>query len=110
MLICVLMAGCGKPQSREFTASFEVQPTADGRSVMWSLQFTRDQYHAMLNAANTSDAARPIIRELITTGFQMHHLVGCTTRDTSPTALGNDRIAFIGICPVAGQSILAGGI
>lgn len=101
VILCFLwvLVGCGKPHSRELTVDFEVQPSSDGRSVIWSLQFTRDQYHAMLDAMENGDKNRPAVRELITAGLQLHHLVRCDTHDNPPTKLDNGGIAFIGVCP-----------
>jgi hypothetical protein len=118
VLVCALwcLTGCGKTPAlevpeRESTASFEVQASADGSSVVWSLQFkTLAQYHAFLDA--TADGAdRAKIHELIAAGMRLHHIVGCSAEEKAVTKLGSDGIAFVGSCPVAAHATLAiGGI
>lgn len=113
-VLCVLwcLVGCAKVSTppREFSANFEVQPSADGSSIVWSLQFkTREQYHTFLDT--TADGAeRAKVRELIAAGMQLHHMVGCSTHEQAVTKLGNDGIAFVGSCPVAARAVPAGGI
>ena len=63
----------------------------------------------MLDATENGNTNRPVVRELIGAGLEMHHLVGCDTRDSPPTKLGNGRIAFMGVCPVA-RAAPTGGI
>jgi hypothetical protein len=114
MFVCLLwcFVGCTKAplRPREFSANFEVQPSADGGSVVWSLQFkTREQYHAFLDT--TADGTeRAKVRELIAAGFQLHHIVGCSAQEKAVTRLGDDGIAFIGSCPLAARAVPAGGI
>ena len=116
LFICLLwcLVGCAKgPQlpRREFSANFEVQPSPDGSSIVWSLQFkTREQYHAFLDT--TADGAdRADVRELIGAGMRLHHIVGCSTQETTVMKLGSDGIAFVGSCPVAAHATPAlGGI
>ncbi len=115
VLLCILwcLVGCAKapaPPPREFTVSFEVQPSPDGSSLVWSLQFkTREQYHAFLDTtAEGTDRAK--IRELIAAGMQLHHIVGCSAHENEVTKLGSDGIAFVGSCPVAAHAVPAGGI
>jgi hypothetical protein len=105
VLICLVafLHGCAKAPaldvpSREVTAHFEVQPSPDGRSIVWSLQFkSRDQYHAFIDSA-ANGAERAKVRELIAAGLQLHHIVGCSAREKEVTKLGNDGVAFIGSC------------
>lgn len=101
------LVSCAKISTppREFTADFEVQPSPDGSSVVWSLQFkTREQYHAFLDT--TADGAeRAKVRELIAAGLQLHHIVGCSAQENAVTRLGDDGIAFIGSCPLAARAI-----
>jgi len=114
IILCALwsLVGCGKVSTppREFTASFEVQPSPDGSSIVWSLQFkSREQYHAFLDT--TADGAeRAKVRELVAAGMQLHHIIGCNTHEQAVTKLGNDGIAFVGSCPVQAHAVAAGGI
>jgi hypothetical protein len=115
LILCALwcLVGCAKaptPPPREFTVNFEVQPSPDGSSIVWSLQFkTREQYHGFLDT--TADGAdRAKIREMIAAGFQLHHIVGCSTHEKEVTKLGSDGVAFVGSCPVAAHAVPAGGI
>jgi hypothetical protein len=96
--------------SREFTVNFEVQPSSDGSSIVWSLQFkTREQYHAFLETT-AEGAERAKIREMIAASLQLHHIVGCSAQEKAVTRLGYDGIAFIGSCPLAARAVPAGGI
>jgi hypothetical protein len=106
-LICLVcfLHGCTKAPgrdapSREFTVNFEVQPSPDGQSIVWSLQFkSREQYHAFLET--TGDGAdRAKVRELIAAGMQLHHIVGCNAHERTVMKLGDDGIAFVGSCAV----------
>lgn len=116
MLMCLLwcLVGCAKapPQPpREFTANFEVQPSRDGQSIVWSLQFkSTAQYHRFLDT--TADGTeRAKVRELIAAGMQLHHIVGCSAQEKTVTKLGSDGVAFIGSCAMdPAHAILAGGI
>lgn len=71
MLVCLmwLLYGCDKASarvapSREFTADFEVQPSQDGQSIVWSLQFkSRQQYHAFLET--TADGCASRLRDIV---------------------------------------------
>ena len=67
MLVCLVwccLSGCAKAPaldvpSREVTANFEVQPSPDGQSIVWSLQFrSREQYHAFLESHSERRRAR----------------------------------------------------
>lgn len=111
MILCFLwcLVGCAKAPPGELSANFEVQPSLDGSTIVWSLQFkTRDQYHAFLDT--TADGAeRDKVRELIAAGLQLHHIVGCSAHEKAVTKLGRDGIAFVGSCPVAARVIPAGG-
>lgn len=113
MLVCLLwcLVGCAKAPlpSREFSANFNIQPTGDGSTVIWSLEFSLDQYHAMLDS--TKDGAeRAKVRELIAVGLKTHHMVGCSPREGAVTRLSNGNIAFVGSCAVAAHVMPAGGI
>jgi hypothetical protein len=114
VLLCIVwcLVGCAKAPTgpREFSANFEVQPAADGAGIVWSLQFkTREQYHAFLDT--TADGAeRAKVRELIAAGFQLRHIVGCSTREQAVTKLGSDGIAFVGSCALGAHAVPAGGI
>ena len=118
VLVCIamLLQGCGKAPAhdaplREFTTNFEVQPSADGQSVIWSLQFqSREQYHAFLET--TADGAdRAKVRELIAAGLQLHHIVGCSPQERAVSKLGDGGVAFIGSCPMnPAHAVPAGGI
>ena len=115
VLVCLLccLVGCAKAPTapREFKANFEVQPTPDGSSIVWSLQFkTREQYHAFLET--TADGAERVkIRELIAAGMQLHHIVGCSAQEKVVTKLGADGIAFVGSCAAnPAHATPAGGI
>jgi hypothetical protein len=117
VLVCLasLLHGCGKTPARvipsqEFTANFEVQPSQDGQSIVWSLQFkTREQYHAFLET--TADGAdRAKVRELIAAGMRLHHIVGCSAHEDIATKLGDDGIAFVGSCSLGAHAAPAGGI
>jgi hypothetical protein len=115
-LHCAALHGCGKTPARvipsqEFTANFEVQPSPDGQSIVWSLQFkSREQYHAFLET--TADGAdRTKVRELIAAGMRVHHIVGCSAYEDTVTKLGDDGVAFVGSCAVnPAHAIPAGGI
>jgi hypothetical protein len=118
VLVCLasLLHGCAKAParvipSREFTANFEVQPSTDGQSIVWSLQFkSRKQYHAFLETT-AEGAERAKVRELIAAGMQLHHIVGCSARENTVTKLGDDGVAFVGSCPAnPAHAIPAGGI
>ena len=118
VLVCIamLLQGCGKAPAhdaplREFTTNFEVQPSADGQSVIWSLQFqSREQYHAFLET--TADGAdRAKVRELIAAGLKLHHIVGCSPQERAVSKLGDGGVAFIGSCPMnPAHATPAGGI
>lgn len=119
MLVCVvwcITSGCAKAPaldvpSREVTTNFEVQPSPDGRSIVWSLQFkSRAEYHAFLET--TADGAeRAKIRELIAAGLKLHHIVGCRALEKEVTKLGDDGVAFIGSCESnPAHAVLAAGI
>jgi hypothetical protein len=117
VLLCIVwcLVGCAKVStpnapSREFTVNFEVQPSSDGSSIVWSLQFkTREQYHAFLETT-AEGAERAKIREMIAASLQLHHIVGCSAQEKAVTRLGDDGIAFIGSCPLAARAVPAGGI
>jgi hypothetical protein len=117
ILVCFVwcLGGCGKAPtqgmpSREFTANFEVQPSPDGQSIVWSLQFkSREQYHTFLES--TADGAdRAKVRELIAAGMRLHHIVGCSAQEKTVTKLGNDGVAFVGSCAAGAYAKPAGGI
>lgn len=112
VLVCLLwcLVGCAKtPPSREFSANFNIQPARDGSTVIWSLEFSLDQYHAMLDS--TADGAeRTKVRELVAAGLQTHHMLGCSPRERVVTRLNNGNIAFVGSCTVAAHVVPAGGI
>jgi hypothetical protein len=112
-LVCLwCLVGCAKvstPAPREYTVNFEVQPSPDGQSIVWSLQFkTREQYHTFLETT-AEGAERAKVREMIAAGLQLHHIVGCSAHEKEVTKLGNDGVAFIGSCPVAAHATPAGG-
>jgi hypothetical protein len=112
VLVCLLccLIGCAKaPPAREFSANFNIQAGDDGSTVIWSLEFSLDQYHAMLDS--TADGAeRAKVRELVAAGLQTHHMVGCSPRERVVTRLSNGNIAFVGSCTVAARAVPAGGI
>ena len=88
-----------------------MQPSPDGQSIVWSLQFkSREQYHAFLET--TADGAdRTKVRELIAAGMRLHHIVGCSAYEDTVTKLGDDGVAFVGSCAVnPAHAIPAGGI
>jgi hypothetical protein len=105
MLLCLvwLLHGCAKAPvpSRELSADFEVQPSPDGRGIVWTLQFrSRAEYHALLES--TADGAeRAKVRELIAAGMRLHHIAGCSAQEKAVTKLGDNGIAFVGSCPVS---------
>ena len=115
VLLCIVwcLIGCAKtptPPPREFTVNFEVQPSRDGQSIVWSLQFkTREQYHAFLETT-AEGAERAKVREMIAAGLQLHHIVGCSAQEQEVTKLGNDGIAFVGSCSMGAHAVPAGGI
>jgi hypothetical protein len=113
VLVCILwcLSGCAKapPPPREFSAAFDVQPTEDGKGVVWTLHFSLQQYHRFLDA--TPDGAEhESVRELIAAGLQMHHMLGCSPHERAVTKLANGEIAFVGSCPMGARAIPAGGI
>ena len=110
MLLCLLACpGCDKAPLRDFTAEFDVQPAPDGRSVVWCLHFSEQQYHAMLEL--TRDGAETVkVRALIAEGLSMHHLSGCEPREQTVSRLQNGDIAFIGHCSPTDQRALVGTI
>jgi hypothetical protein len=91
-------------------AAREVQPAADGRSVVWTLQFrSREQHHRFIDA--TPDGAeRAEVHKLIAAGMRLHHIVGCSPQETAVTKLGAGGVAFVGTCPVVAHAASAGGI
>lgn len=111
-----LLNGCMKAPARdgpsqEVTANFEVQPSPDGRNIVWSLQFkSRAQYHALIEST-VDGGERAKVRELIAAGMRLHHIVGCSVQEKTVTKLGSEGIAFVGSCGSnQAHATLAGGI
>lgn len=105
----VVCSGCDKAPPRDLTARFDVQPAPDGRSVVWCLHFSEEQYHAMLEV--TRDGAEVAkVRALIAAGLSMHHLSGCVPREQTVSRLKNGDIAFVGRCSPTAQRALIGAI
>jgi uncharacterized ubiquitin-like protein YukD len=86
--------------------SFDVQPAPDGRSVVWYLHFSKEQYHAMLEVTRDGDGT-PKVRALIAAGLSMHHLSGCEPREQTVIRLQNGDIAFVGHCSLIDQQALS---
>ena len=106
-LLC--LSGCSKEAPREFSVRFEVEPTDQGRGIMWSLRFTTQEYHRMIEATDHfSEGAK--VHELVAAGFKLHHIVGCSTKEKSVIKLDDGSIAFIGACSVAAHADPAGAI
>ena len=107
LLCLVICSGCDKVPSRQFAARFDVQPSPDGRNIVWYLRFSEEQYHAMLES--TRDGAETAkVRELIAAGLSMHHLTGCVPLERAVTRLKNGDIAFVGFCSPTAQREPAG--
>jgi hypothetical protein len=109
LLCLVICSGCHKAPSRQFVATFDVQPSPDGRNIGWYLHFSEAQYHAMLEFTRDGGETAKV-RELIAAGLSMHHLSGCEAREQTVTRLKNDGIAFVGLCSPAHQWEPAGAI
>ncbi|MBS0418018.1 MAG: hypothetical protein JSR66_09915 [Proteobacteria bacterium] len=111
VLLCFVwcLVGCAKAPPREFSAHFDVEPAGDGQTIVWSLQFSLDQYHVMLDStADGTEHAK--VRALIAAGLEMHHIVGCSAREKAVTKLGNGNIVFIGSCSLGARAVSAGSI
>ena len=109
LLCLVVCSGCDKAPPRDFTAKFDLQPAPDGRSVVWCLHFSEEQYHAMLEVTRDgAEAAK--VRALIAAGLSMHHLSDCEPREQTVTKLENGDIAFVGHCAPTDQRPLVGAI
>jgi len=107
LLLC--LSGCSKQAPREFSVRFEIEPTDQGRGIMWSLRFTTQEYHRMIEATDHfSEGAK--VHELVAAGFKLHHIVGCSTQEKSVIKLDDGSIAFIGACTVAPHGNPAGAI
>ena len=111
MLVCLVWClGCAKAPRppREFTANFDVQPSQDGQSIIWTLHFTVPDYHAMLETT-ANGAERAKVRELVADGMRFHHITGCSAVEQAVTRLSDGEIAFMGSCSSA-HAVPAGGI
>jgi hypothetical protein len=117
VLVCLLsfgLSGCGREPSREFAVDFNVQPSPDGRGVLWSLSFTPAQYHAMLDSTpegvDINAVVHHKVRELVAAGLESNRLAGCRGEKWVVATLADGGIAFLGTCPVVAYAVPAGGI
>ena len=112
-LLCLLSClGCTKAPTRELTVDFNTQPASDGSGVLWSLRFSREEYHSFLDSipdhGDINSLAHHKVKELITAGFRDNDLSGCQSNYVV-AKLADGSVAFIGECPAA-HATLAGGI
>lgn len=119
ILLCLLCClGCEKAPPRAFTVTFDVRPSPDGTSVLWSLRFTQDEFNAMV--ASTPDrtdlgginaTVHAKVHDLIVAGFNSNQLTGCVPHERAIMRLKDGTVSFIGSCPVsAAHATPAGGI
>lgn len=114
VLVCFLwtLASCAKAPRSEVEVDFNVQPSRDGTAVIWTMTFSRAQYHAMLDSTSGADLNARVhskVRALIRAGLESDHLVGCQPVEQVVAKL-DDGFAFFGTCPVSPQALPVGGI
>jgi hypothetical protein len=101
-VLCLLWClGCSRLPSREVAADFDVERAVDVGSVLWTLRFTRDHYHAMLDSAQ-DDTETAKVRELIGAGLKLHHIAGCSPRERVATRLSDGSIVIRGLLRAGG--------
>jgi hypothetical protein len=117
VLLCFLwcLAGCGKSSMRDVSCDFDVQPAPDGRGVLWTLKFSREEYDALLDSVpenvDINSQVHSKVRELIAAGLQTNGLVGCRAEAKNIAKLVDGSFVFLGSCgDVSAHSIAAGGI
>jgi hypothetical protein len=116
VLLCFLwcLAGCGKSPIRDVSCDFDVQRAPDGGGVLWTLKFSREEYHALLDSVpenvDINSQVHSKVRELIVAGLQTNGLVGCRAEARNIAKLVDGSFVFLGSCDVSTHSVAAGGI
>jgi hypothetical protein len=116
VLACFLwcLAGCGKTPTRDISCDFDVQPGPGGRDVLWTLKFSREEYHVLVDSVpenvDINSQVHSKVRELIAAGLRINGLVGCRAEAGNVAKLVDGSFVFLGSCDVSAHSAVAGGI